>query len=69
MSLSRSADVHDRPKQIADHKHHTYSFILVLVCMVLALVLASVVFTPVPIGGGINSEISLGGPQQPSAAS
>ena len=62
MSLSRSADVHDRPKRSADHKQHTYSFVLALVCIVLALVLITLVFTPVTIGSGINSEILLVGP-------
>jgi len=46
----------------ADLKHRDYGFILVLACMVLALVVASVIFTPAPIGGGISDQISLVGP-------
>jgi hypothetical protein len=35
-----------------------YGFILALVCMALALVVASVIFTPAPVGAGITSEIT-----------
>jgi hypothetical protein len=46
----------------ADLKHRDYGFILTLVCMTMALVLASVIFTPAPVGGGITSEITSVGP-------
>ena len=39
-----------------------YGFILVLIGMALAVVVASVVFTPAPVGTGINSEITSVGP-------
>jgi hypothetical protein len=39
-----------------------YGFILALIGMALALVVASVVFTPAPVGTGINSEITSVGP-------
>jgi hypothetical protein len=39
-----------------------YAFILALIGMALALVVASVVFTPVPIGAGITNEIMSVGP-------
>jgi hypothetical protein len=46
----------------ADLKHRDYGFILTLICLALALVVASVVFTPVPVGAGITSEITSVGP-------
>jgi hypothetical protein len=39
-----------------------YGFILALFCMALALVVASVIFTPAPVGTGITSEITSVGP-------
>ena len=36
--------------------------ILILFCMVLVLVVASVIFTPAPVGSGITSEITSVGP-------
>ena len=39
-----------------------YSFILALFCMVLALVVASAIFTPASVGAGITSEITSVGP-------
>jgi hypothetical protein len=45
-----------------DLKHRDYGFILALVCMALALVVASAIFTPAPVGGGISDQISLVGP-------
>ena len=40
-----------------------YGFILTLVCMALAVVVASAIFTPAPVGSGINfSEITSVGP-------
>ncbi len=44
----------------ADLKRPDYGFILTLVCVALALVIASVVFTPAP--SGITSEITFVGP-------
>jgi hypothetical protein len=46
----------------ADLKRPDYGFILTLVCLALALVVASVVFTPAPVGTGITSEITSVGP-------
>jgi hypothetical protein len=48
--------------QKTDLKERDYGFILALVCMALALGVASVVFTPVPVGAGITSEITSVGP-------
>ena len=46
----------------ADLKHRDYGFILALVCMALALVVASAIFAPTPVGAGITSEITSVGP-------
>jgi hypothetical protein len=46
----------------ADLKHRDYGIILTLICMALALVVASVVFGPAPVGTGINNEITSVGP-------
>jgi hypothetical protein len=42
----------------ADRKHSVYGFVLALICVALALVVASVMFTSAFVGG----EISLVGP-------
>jgi hypothetical protein len=62
MSLSHSIGVFERLKEDADRNHHGYGFVLTLVCAVLALVLASAIFTPVSIGSGIDNATSLIGP-------
>jgi hypothetical protein len=56
--MSLLSHTHER----TDLKHRDYGFILGLVCMALALVVASAVFTPVPVGAGITSEITSVGP-------
>ena len=50
--------VYQGPDEKADRKHSGYGFVLGLICAVLALVLASVMFTPAAISG----EIPLVGP-------
>ena len=45
-----------------DRKHSDYGFILALVCMALALLVASAIFTPAPVGSGIASEVTTVGP-------
>jgi hypothetical protein len=62
MSLLQSTEVNVRRKEDADRNHGGYGFILALVCLALALVLASAVLAPVSIGSGISSETSLVGP-------
>jgi hypothetical protein len=52
--MSLLSHTHER----TDLKHRDYGFILGLVCMALALVVASAVFTPAPVGAGITSEIT-----------
>jgi hypothetical protein len=49
-----------RTSEAADLYHGDYTFILVLICMALALVLASVVFSPAPVGGGMTSAMTVG---------
>ena len=46
----------------ADLKQRDYSFILALISMALAVVVASAVFAPAPVGAGITSEITSVGP-------
>jgi hypothetical protein len=46
----------------ADLKHRDYGFVLVLACMVLALVVASVIFKPVSAGTGMNDQTWFVGP-------
>ncbi len=62
MSLLYKMDVHQSPKETADRKHPEYGFVFALVCMALALVVASAIFTPAPIGSGIRDNISIVGP-------
>ena len=51
MSLIQKTDVYQGSEEKAASKHSDYGFILVLVCVALALVVASVVFTPASVGG------------------
>jgi hypothetical protein len=62
MSSSHRTGVFDLPKQDVDPKHYGYALPLALLCVGLALAVASVFFTPVTMGSGISSEISLVGP-------
>ena len=41
----------------AESNRRDYSFILALVCMALAVVVASPIFTPAPVSAGVTSEI------------
>ena len=56
-TITETGALHD-----ADRKHPEYGFILALVCMALALVVASAIFTPAPVGAGVTSEITSVGP-------
>ena len=51
MSLLHQTDVYQGPDEKADRKHSGYAFVLGLICVALALVLASVMFTPAFVGG------------------
>jgi hypothetical protein len=50
-----------RTNQTTNFKQRDYGFILVIICMALALLVASAIFTPAPIGSGIASEITTAG--------
>jgi len=60
--IMSSLHLDDAAKYKATLKHHDYGFILALVCMALALVVASAIFTPAPVGTGINDQIWFVGP-------
>ena len=51
-----------RTSETADLDHRDYSFILALISMALAVVVASAIFTPAPVGAGVTSEITSVGP-------
>ena len=61
MSLLHQTDVY-RNFGKEDRKHHGYGLILALFCMALAIVVASAILAPTPIGSGINSETWFVGP-------
>ena len=46
--------------QKADLQDRDYGFILALVCMALAMVVASATFAPAPVGSGINFSTTTG---------
>jgi len=56
------SSLYDTTKSRAALKHHDYGFVLALICMALALVVASAIFTPAPVGTGINDQIWFVGP-------
>ena len=62
MSLSRNVEIREGAIQGAHSKVSEYRFIFALACIVLALGVGSTIFTPVTIGSGISSEISIVGP-------
>jgi hypothetical protein len=53
MSLLHQTDVYQGSNEKADRKYSGYGFVLALVCVALALVVASVMFTSAPVGGDI----------------
>jgi hypothetical protein len=61
MSLSQSTEVYERQKEDVDRNDRGYGFILALVCVGLALVLAGAIFAPVSIRG---SQTWLVGPKR-----
>jgi hypothetical protein len=46
MSLLQKTDVYQHSEEKAPRKHSDYGFVLALICMALALLVASVAFTP-----------------------
>ena len=62
MSLLHQTDVYQGSNEKAGGKHSSYGFVLALICVALALVVASVTFTPAAIGSGIGDETLFVGP-------
>ena len=62
MSLLRNTDVYQGTNNEADRKYPDCGFVLALICMALALVVASAISAPAPVGSGINDEILFVGP-------
>ena len=60
--IMSSLHLYDTTKSSAALKHHDYGFVLALICLALALVIASAIFTPAPVGTGINDQIWFVGP-------
>jgi len=56
MSLLDKTDVFQTGNERADRKHPEHGFVLVLVCTALTLLVASAIFSPAPVGSGINDE-------------
>jgi hypothetical protein len=61
MSFLQQTHVY-RDLQKADRKHHGYGFILALFAVALAILVASAIFAPIPVGSGISSETWFVGP-------
>ncbi len=57
-----SAHLYETTKHKTDLKRSDYGFVLVLICMALALVVASAIFAPLPVGAEISTQMSLVGP-------
>jgi hypothetical protein len=57
-----SVNLYETTKHKADLKHRDYGFVLVLICMVLVLLVASAIFAPLPVGSEISNQMSLVGP-------
>ncbi len=57
-----SLHLYDTTKHRAGLKHRDYGFVLALVCLALAVVVANALFTPAPVGTGINDQIWFAGP-------
>jgi hypothetical protein len=57
MSLLHQTDVYQASNEKAEGKLSSYGFVLVLVCMALALVVASVIFTPAPVATELYSSV------------
>jgi hypothetical protein len=63
MSLVHDTSAYHSPKVTVDRKHPEFGVVLALLCVAaLALVAASAMIAPAPIGSGITSEIFLVGP-------
>jgi hypothetical protein len=61
MSFLQETQVY-RSLQKADRKQRGYGFILALLCVALAILVASAIFAPTPVGSGISNETWFVGP-------
>jgi hypothetical protein len=57
-----SVHLYDTTKHKVDLKRRDYGFVLALICLALALVVASAIFAPMPVGSEISNQMSLVGP-------
>lgn len=57
MSLANRISQRTDLKQRDHGFTRNYGFILALICIALALVVVSVVFTPAPVGSGISNDV------------
>jgi hypothetical protein len=57
-----SVHLYETTKRRANLKHRDYGFILALICVALALVVASAIFKPMPVGSEISNQTLLVGP-------
>ena len=57
-----SVQLSETTEQRAHRKHGDYGFVLALICVALALVVASAIFKPAPVGTGVNDQIWFVGP-------
>jgi hypothetical protein len=57
MSLLQKTDVYQRSEEKSARKHSDYGFILALICVALALLVASVAFTPATVTPPVASYV------------
>jgi hypothetical protein len=62
MSLSQRIVILDTPKDDSNPRHRVYGFVLALLCTAFALALVGAILSPVRIGSGVSSDISIVGP-------
>jgi hypothetical protein len=62
MSLAKKTDIYQRQVESTDRKAQSRGFLLTLVCVVLFLVFASLIFPPTTSGNGQTNAVSLVGP-------
>jgi hypothetical protein len=60
MPLSHKTGVFEMSAEDGDRKDQGYGFILALLCLALALLVFSAIFTPVAIGSGVGNELYVG---------
>jgi hypothetical protein len=61
MSMSQRTFILDTSKEDSNPRHRGCGFVLALLCTALALALVGAILTPVSIGTGLSSDISIVG--------